>query len=383
MRIAIVAESFLPQINGVTNSILRILEHLRARGDEALVLCPGGVADVPSDVCGFPVVALGAVPLPGYPDVRVGTSTSFTLEAALRDWAPDIVHLAAPFLLGYRGLLAANRLRVPTVAIYQTDVPSYATRYRMAIAEPLLWGRVRQIHRLATLTVAPTASARRQLVAHGIPRVGLWGRGVDSERFSPVHRDEAWRGEIAPGQKIVGYVGRLAPEKQVADLRVLADLPHTTSVIVGDGPSRDALQKALPDAHFLGQLGGHDLARVLASFDVFVHPGEMETFGQALQEALASGVPVIAPAKGGPLDIVRPSQTGWLYPPGNLSALRSHAADLLGDEAKRRAFGVAARESTRHATWESVCDVLIGHYERAIGLHAASHRGSPPPTAGF
>lgn len=369
MRIAIVTESFLPHVNGVTNSVLRVVEHLRRRGDDALVLAPGRPDDVPTEVSGFPVVPLGAVPLPGYRDVRLGTSTSKALETALRAFRPDVVHLAAPFLLGHRGLLAAGRIGLPTVAVYQTDVPSYAARYRLAIAEPLLWGRVRQIHQLATLTLAPSTAAQRQLLARGVPRVELWGRGVDGECFNPAHRDEAWRAGVAPGQHIVGYVGRLAPEKQVEDLAVLADLPGTSTVIVGDGPSRSFLERALPAAHFTGQLGGADLSRAMASFDVFVHPGELETFGQALQEALASGVPVIAPAKGGPIDIVAPSRTGWLYPPGRLDLLRARALDLLGDDAKRRAFGAAARARTLATSWEAVCDDLVRHYEAAIAAH--------------
>lgn len=374
MRIAIVTESFLPQVNGVTNSILRVLEHLRRLGHDALVLAPGNQGEAPREYEGFPVEPLTCVPFPGYREVQVTTSTSFTVEAKLAAFKPDVVHLAAPFLIGYKGLLAAKRLGLPTVALYQTDIPSYAARYGLALAEPLLWWRIRQMHRIATVTLAPSTAARQQLLDHGVPRVDLWGRGVDTTRFDPAHRDDAWRAEVAPGKKLIGYVGRLAPEKQVADLRVLADIPGTQTVIIGDGPTRPDLQSVLPHARFLGQRGGADLARLLASFDLFVHPGELETFGQSLQEALASGVPVIAPAKGGPIDIVQPSHTGWLYPPGDLPALRASVLDLIGDDAKRHAFARAARAATIGRTWDKVCDQLMGHYERAIFAHRVGDR---------
>ena len=162
-------------------------------------------------------------------------------------------------------------------------------------------------------------------------------------RFAPEHRDAAWRDAVAPrGERIVGYVGRLAPEKQVDDLRALADLPGTRLVIVGDGPSRPALERAFPDAVFTGHLSGAALAQAMAGFDVFVHPGESETFGQTIQEALASGVPVVATGTGGPVDLVRSSIDGWLYRPGDLRDLRARVGDLVGDEGKRRAFAAAA-----------------------------------------
>lgn len=147
-------------------------------------------------------------------------------------------------------------------------------------------------------------------------------------------------------------------------------MPGVRLLIVGDGPERDALRRDMPRARFAGFRSGTDLAAHLASADLFVHPGELETFGQTIQEAMASGLPVIAPRRGGPVDLVTPSRTGWLYTPGMLDELRDRAADLLFDDAKREAFGTAALESVRKRTWPVLSEQLRGYYRRAIEEHA-------------
>ncbi|MBU4465552.1 MAG: glycosyltransferase [Actinobacteria bacterium] len=367
MRVALLAESFLPHMNGVTNSVLQVLRHLDAAGHETLVIAPRAPGPASEPVTERTEL-LRSVPLPSYPQVRVVFARAARLTAILREFRPDVVHLASPFILGWQGLAAADALRVPSVAVYQTDVVAYAARYGMPQATAIAASHVARLHRRATLTLAPSTSALQQLEGLGVDRLRRWGRGVDAERFAPERRSDLWRDGAAPGRLIVGYVGRLAPEKQVEDLRALADLPEARLVIVGDGPSRPMLERMLPDALFLGHLSGRALAEAVASFDVFVHPGESETFGQTIQEALASGVPVVATGRGGPLDLVRSSIDGWLYRPGDLDDLRARVLDLAGDEAKRRAFGRAARESMMDRSWESMCRQLVGHYEEAVAL---------------
>lgn len=369
-------------MNGVTGSVLHVLRHLAAHGHETLVIAPRA-GEITADLHGARAELLRSVPLPSYPDVRVVFARAAKLAGILREFRPDVVHLASPFVLGWQGVAAADALRVPAIAVYQTDVVAYAEKYGMPQASALVGAHVGRLHRRATLTLAPSTASMRQLEALGVDRLRRWGRGVDAERFAPGRRSESWRARVAPGRTIVGYVGRLAPEKQVEDLAALSGIPGTTLVIVGDGPARPQLERALPGAVFTGHLGGTELAEALASFDVFVHPGESETYGQTIQEALASGVPVVATGAGGPVDLVRSSVDGWLYRPGDLRDLRERVCDLLGDDGKRRAFATAARESVRGRTWDALCRRLVGHYDEARALRpiddALLRRGATRP----
>ena len=368
MRVAIAAESFLPQVNGVTNSVMRVAEYLRDNGHEALIIAPSD-SSAPETYAGFPVTTVPAVSFPAYQDVRVGVTPSFVFERILTDFAPDVLHAASPFMVGGATLLATARLSIPSVAVYQTDVPSYAGKYGLGMLKTAAWNRVRDIHSLATLTLAPSTYASEQLREHGIPRVKIWGRGVDTDRFSPQRRDPALHETWAPhGETVIGYMGRLAPEKQVDDLKTLTDVPGTRLVVVGGGPSAKALKSHLKGAVFTGRLAGDELARAVATMDVFVHPGELETFCQAIQEALASGVPCVAPAKGGPIDLIESGRWGYLYPPGDLASMRESVEKLVGDAESRHQFSLAAREFTSRRTWPVLCAQLVDYYREAIAM---------------
>ncbi|MGO1257409.1 MAG: glycosyltransferase, partial [Brachybacterium sp.] len=236
--------------------------------------------------------------------------------------------------------------------------------------ENATWQLLRDVHNRATVNLAPSTATRDQLLQHGIERVDLWRRGVDTTLFSPELSSPSLRARYArPDEKLVIYVGRLAAEKQVQDLKVIHDMPGVRLLIVGEGPEGESLRRLMPRARFAGFRTGTDLAAHLASADLFIHPGELETFGQTLQEAMASGLPVIAPRRGGPVDLVAPSRTGWLYSPGMLDELREHASDLLFDDAKRQAFGRAAEESVRKRTWPVLAEQLRGYYLQAIEQH--------------
>ena len=314
------------------------------------------------------MVRLPSVPLPRYRSFRIGLPIR-RLHTALTSHRAELVHLASPFVLGSSAVAAAGRERLPTVAVYQTDVPAYARVYRTGgLGEAAAWRWLRRIHNAADRTLAPSAASAASLREHGVQRVWLWGRGVDTERFDPARRSPRLRHELAPGgELLVGYVGRLAPEKRVDLLWQVAGLPGVRLVIVGDGPAGPGLRRALPGAVFLGARHGTDLATIYASLDVFVHSGACETFGQTLQEAAASGLPVVAPAVGGPLDLVDHGLTGYLVAPGDAGAFAGAVARLAGDPRLRREMGRTGREKMMGRSWRALGDQLIAHYSAVVG----------------
>lgn len=353
-------ESFLPQVNGVTNSVCRVLEHLADRGHEVLVVAPG---PGPDGHAGQPVRLTRGVALPFYRSFVVGVPTR-QVTAVLREFGPDVIHLAAPLTLGASGVAAARRLDVPTVAVFQTDVVGFARRYGLRGADQLMWAWIRRIHEQASRTLAPSTPTLDELRRRGIPRLALWPRGVDAQKFHPRHRSAALRAELAPdGQVLVGYVGRLATEKRPALLRHLTDIPGVRLVVVGNGPAARRLRRLLSDAVFTGFRTGRELSELVASLDVFVHTGANETFCQAVQEGLAAGVPVVAPAAGGPLDLVQPGVNGLLYPSDDATALRAVVTALVTDPALRRRLAGQARRSVSGRDWDTICDALIVHYD--------------------
>ncbi|MDN3354036.1 glycosyltransferase family 1 protein [Actinomadura sp. DC4] len=359
MRIAIVTESFLPHVNGVTNSVCRVLDHLTRRGHEVLVIAPGPGPGDPDDRLRL----TPGVPLPFYRSFVLGLPTR-QVTAALRDFRPDVVHLASPLMLGASGIAAARRLDVPAVAVFQTDLAGFVRRYGLRGGDTLVWAWLRRIHERADRTLAPSRPTLDELRRRGFPRLALWARGVDDRRFHPRHRSAELRARLAPGGEVlVGYVGRLAPEKRPWLLSHLTDLPGVRLVVIGDGPARRRLERLLPDAVFTGFRTGPELSELVASLDVFVHTGADETFGQAVQEGLAAGLPVVAPASGGPLDLVRPGHNGLLYPPDDPAALRAAVATLVADPVLRTRLGGHARLSVYGRDWAGICDELLGHYD--------------------
>ncbi|UXA07851.1 glycosyltransferase family 1 protein [Mycobacterium sp. SMC-2] len=377
MRVAIVAESFLPEVNGVSNSVLRVLEHLRATGHEALVIAPDtppGVTPADRVHDGIRVHRVPSRMFPKVTTLPLGVPMP-RMVSVLRGFDPHVVHLASPALLGYGGVKAARWLGVPTVAVYQTDVPGFAASYGVPMTARAAWAWFRHLHSLADRTLAPSSVTMESLVAHRFPRVHHWARGVDVLRFAPSARDRDLRRRWSPhGKPIVGFVGRLAPEKHVERLIPLAARDEVQLVIVGDGVDRGKLQKAMPTAVFTGALYGDELAAAYASMDVFVHTGEHETFCQVVQEALASGLPVIAPDAGGPRDLVTPWRTGLLLGVDEFEAKLPAAVTHLIDE--RHRYAPAARRSVLHRSWSVICDELLGHYEAVLSPFARARDSS-------
>ena len=366
LRVVVVTESFLPQVNGVTNSVLRILEHLRAEGHQALVIAPESSGGV-TEYAGFRVKRVPSLEMKGL--LPVGFPQK-TIEPLIDGFNPDVIHLASPFFLGNYASRVAERLDIPTLSVYQTDIAGFARHYGLTVAHDSLKRWVAKIHKRTTRTLAPSNWSCEDLKSTGVPNVHLWPRGVDSQKFSPEKRDINLRCELLgdrPDRKLVGYVGRLANEKRIDDLATLDARDDIQLVIVGEGPARSRLERVLKNARFVGYQSGDDLARYYASLDIFVHTGKHETFCQSVQEALASGVPVIAPNFGGPTDLVKHGWTGYLIDTENSYSL-NHAVNQILQLAEPALMGARARESVIERTWLSVNNQLISHYTDLIAV---------------
>jgi phosphatidylinositol alpha 1,6-mannosyltransferase len=377
MRVLVVTESFLPTVSGVTTSVCKVLEHLADRGHEATVMVPS--AGAPASYAGFPVVEVFSLPYRQFPVGLPGLH----VQRIIAEFAPDVVHVASPFLLGGEAIAACKRLGIPSVAIFQTDVAGYARRNHLSATVALAWRMLRRIHKHASVTLVPSSATMTDLRAAGFKHLRRWGRGVDLEAYHPRNRDWAHTGELRArlspnGQVVVGYVGRIAPEKQLEKLAALRGIPGIHIAVVGDGPSMPVLAKLLfgMPVTFLGSLRGEELAAAYASFDIFVHTGEEETFGQTVQEAHAAGLPVVAPRAGGPIDLVDHGVDGFLYTPGPTQASRDElrvTVELLArDPALRRRMGEAGRRAVLGRSWDTVCDELVGHYARVVAKRVAA-----------
>jgi len=366
LRVVVVTESFLPQVNGVTNSVLRVLEHLRAEGHQALVIAPESSGGI-TEYAGFRVKRVPSLEMKGL--LPVGFPQKM-IEPLIDGFNPDVIHLASPFFLGNYASRVAERLDIPTLSVYQTDIAGFARHYGLMVAHDSLKRWVAKIHKRTTRTLAPSNWSCEDLKSTGVPNVHLWPRGVDSQKFSPEKRDINLRCELLgdrPDRKLVGYVGRLANEKRIDDLATLDARDDIQLVIVGEGPARSRLERVLKNARFVGYQSGEDLARYYASLDIFVHTGKHETFCQSVQEALASGVPVIAPNFGGPTDLVKHGWTGYLIDTENSYSL-NHAVNQILQLAEPALMGARARESVIERTWLSVNNQLISHYTDLIAV---------------
>ena len=378
MRIAVVTESFLPRTDGVVRTVLELLRYLRMHGHEALVFAAGpGVGSYE----GYRIVRVGGLRFPLYPALTLAPYSP-SMPRLLRAFAPDVIHLASPFVLGVQGQRVGARLGVPVAAHYQTDVARYAEYYKLRPLAGPARRHLLRLHNRCQVTYAPTESIRRELEGWGFHNLRVLGRGVDTVLFHPAKRSqELRRSLLQPGEEtLLLSVGRLSTEKNLGALKPLLErVPAARLVLVGEGPHRAALEhvfRALP-VTFAGLRRGEDLAAYYASADIFAFPSQTETFGQVVQEAMASGVPVLAFRAGGVQDLFRDGEEGFLCPPDDMDCWVEAAARLAADAPLRAAFGRRARESAEQRTWEAIFDQLLRDYQ---GLAQARQAGRGAPS---
>ena len=362
LRIAVVTETYPPEVNGVAATIACLVERLRARNHEVQLVRPRQHrADGRATAEGFHEVLMRGLPIPGYPGLKMGLPSKRGLVQLWTARRPDIVHIATEGPLGWSALQAALRLGLPVSSDFRTNFHAYSRHYGIGwLHEPII-AYLRRFHNLARCTMVPTEALRRALAEYGFRNLIVLARGVDTRLFDPARRSDELRRSWGAGPEsvVVLHVGRLAQEKNLGTLAAVHRVvrrrnPGVKLVLVGDGPARKWLQLECPDAHFAGMRTGEDLAAHYASGDLFVFPSLTETFGNVTPEAMASGLPVLAYNYAAAGALIRSGHNGMVAQFGDTRDFVERAARLVQDRATLREMGRRARETACAMGWERI-----------------------------
>jgi phosphatidylinositol alpha 1,6-mannosyltransferase len=371
MRVALVTSSYNFIRDGVALTLNRLVGYLEAQGIEVLVFAP--VAPQPAFAHKGTIVPVPSIPMPGRPEYRIALGLGRAATQALRDFRPDIVHVAVPDLLGQAALRFAQAHDIPVVATYHTRYETYLRHYwYLAPLEGWLTRTLRRFYGACREVYVPSESTRDALLADGLrDNFKPWPRGIDTTRFNPDKRSAAWRAQLGIGadELVILHVSRLVREKRLDTLAAALKritVPHR-SVIVGDGPDRGFAEKELPDAIFTGFQGGEALATAYASSDIFVFPSDSESFGNVTLEAMASGLPCVCADATGSRSLVVPGETGFLAHADNADEFVRHITALAADPALRAAMGHAGRARALTFGWDETLARMLGYYRALVG----------------
>lgn len=361
-HLAIVTETYPPEINGVALTLSRLVAGLRARGHLVSLVRPRRpILDDALDAPAEDTTLVAGAPVPGYAGVRLGLPAGALLRARWRTDRPDAVYVATPGPLGWSALRAARDLDVPVWSGFHTNFHRYARHYHAGWLGRLVQGGLRRFHNATDGTMVPTVELRNELVAAGFRRLHVLGRGVDVQRFAPAHRSSALRARWGAGEAdvVVAYVGRVASEKNIGlaleGYRAMrAAAPVGPFVVVGDGPLRGALERAHPGVVFAGMQAGEALAEHYASADVFLFPSETETFGNVILEAMASGLAIVAYDYAAARAHLHDGETALLAPRGAARVFVDRAVMLARLPETGRALGRRARDAANAADWPGI-----------------------------
>ena len=379
MKIALFTETFLPKVDGIVTRLTKTVQHLVAAGDEVMIFCPEGA---PESYMGAQVVGVPAMPLPLYPELKLALPRP-SVSDALEGFAPDLVHVVNPAVLGLGGIWLAKTKGYPLVASYHTHLPKYLEHYGLGMLEPVLWELLKMAHNQAQLNLCTSTAMVAELSEKGIQHTDLWQRGVDTDLFRPELRSQSMRDRLLAGRsdtgKLLLYIGRLSAEKQIERIRPVLDaMPDARLALVGDGPYRQQLETLFAGSatHFVGYLAGEELASAYASADAFLFPSSTETLGLVLLEAMAAGCPVVGANRGGIPDIVSDGVNGCLYEPdgadGGAGSLSAATQRLLGDPGQREQLRRNAREEAERWGWAGATEQLRGYYRQVLNAPAPS-----------
>ena len=388
LRIAIVTETFPPEINGVAMTLGRIVQGLIARGHLVQVVRPrqareSGIA--PADM--EEVLARGAA-LPNYGELRFGLPAKNRLVRLWTEKRPDVVHVVTEGPLGWSAVAAARKMHIAVTSSFHTNFHSYSSHYGLGLLKRPIEGYLRKLHNRTLATMVPTQALASSLERRGYQNLRVVSRGVDVQQFSPSKRSQALRESwgLGPQDIAVLHVGRIAKEKNVgvvvAGFRALQQThPRAKLIFVGDGPARQLVQESCSDAIFAGMRKGEDLAAHYASADVFLFASLTETYGNVVPEALASGLAVVAFAYGAALELVQDGSSGVLVPGVRDSDFVDAALRLAASTQTLEQIRAAAPASVAHVAWDRVYDNFIAVLQQALAVNGHSFTATAQPIA--
>lgn len=372
LKVALYTETFLPKLDGVVTVTCLLLDHFKKRGVEAMVFSPGEHVD---EYNGFPVVSITpSVPMPMYPEARLSIPLRGSYKI-LKDFDPDLVHIANPWFGGIAMIYYAQALNKPLVMSFHTHLMAMARFYKLGFLQTPLWGIHRYIYRKADYRVATSKRIVSELEAQNFGDTGLWRRGVDTDVFAPRLDDPMMRARLTDGhpeRTLLLFVGRVAAEKQIEQITHILDrIPETHLAIVGDGPFRPDLEEKFEGRNvtFAGYLAGEDLTAAYCAADIFVFPSAIETFGLVVAEAMAVGLPVVSSRVGGVPELIESGKNGYIFEVNDIDQMVAYVQELVGDADRRRTMGQAAIESVQGLTWDAINDDLLADYARVIEEH--------------
>lgn len=388
-RIAVVTETYPPEVNGVARTIGMMVAGLHERGHTIQLVRPRqGASDAPAVLERLETLLRPGMPLPGYRALRIGLPSR---RALLRAWSarrPDVVQIVTEGPLGASALAAARKLGIPAVSEFHTNFHRYSRHYGLGLFASLVAAHLRRLHNRAQRTLVPTAEVRDELRAAGYRELSVVGRGIDLELFRPERRSAELRAHwhATENDLVALYVGRLAPEKNLplfveAAQAMRAVVPRLRVVVVGDGPEGPALRASRPEFVFAGAHTGVALAQHYASADVFLFPSLTETFGNVTTEAMASRLAIVAFGYAAARQYLRHRHSALLAPVGDAGAFVEAAQEMAADPRLREAVREAAVAAARGLTWHRVIDDLEAVLADVIGQARSGRRRAAPPAA--
>ncbi|HEY4247980.1 MAG TPA: glycosyltransferase family 1 protein [Lacunisphaera sp.] len=381
MHLSLVTETYSPEINGVAMTLSHLVDGLAGRGHCVTIIRPRQRQESPrfsvTQRVGCRQVRLPGVPIPGYPQLRLGLPARHRLRQLWLHNRPDLVHVATEGPLGASAISVAKKLDIPVTSSFHTNFDQYTRDYRIGWLKPLVAAWLRHVHNCTLRTFVPTRDLLARLQNEGYENLRLLSRGVDTALFNPARRDESLRAAwgAAPNDLVILHVGRMAAEKNYPLLfrafdAIKAVEPRARLVLVGDGPLLSFYQRQRPDAVFTGFYTGINLARLYASGDIYLHASVTETFGNVITEALGSGLAVSAFDYAAAHEFVQPSRHGLLSPLGDEHTFIANAVLLARDYALRVQLAAAAPSAVQNRSW----DAVVNRFEHDLLEAIAGYR---------